>query len=262
MKKNIMMRIASCLLVAVLITSFLTGRRIAKYHSVVYGTVTAQIARYRVVANLKNVNSDGTIGNAMRDTLNIHSNGSTGNNAVRATFFNDIFLLDNNDEVDITKKADVFVPEDVLRNGDSYIVPGTGGVTILEIANEGDVTVDISLDFTYYFNGTISPVEAKYHEVDSNGNEIPLIASDGTTFPNTNIWYEQRRNGANNFLDMADVTIRLKYGETRYFKLYWRWPYYISDTQNIYDASLGNSVANGAGDLATYKVIFDVAQVD
>lgn len=272
MKKNLIMRTASCLLIAVLITSFLTGRRFARYNTTGVGNSTALVAKYNIIGYSHVVNPNGSIGGFVQEysgsvlgnkgPFNIH-NGTVGGigNAPRNAAFNDIYILDANGEPDPSKPVDID-QTNLKDNRDSKAAPGTGGVSVLKVVNGGDVTVDVSFDFTGYYDG-LANTEAKVVEVDANGNVIAnSIDSSGAKIESNNVWYRQK---SADFSVAADFTQRFAIGQTRYYKLYWRWPYDAGNEANDTYFGIHSNEYYGTQDfsrLLTYRIDFNATQVD
>jgi len=271
LKKNLIMRTASCLLIAVLITSFLTGRRFARYNSTGVGNSTALVAKYNILGYSHVVNPDGSIGGFVQEyndgilgnkgPLNIHKANNDINKAPRNAAFNDIYILDVNGEPDPSKPANID-QSNLKDSRDSKAAPGTGGVSVLKVVNGGDVTVDIFFDFTGYYESTAN-TEAKVVEVDENGNVIAnSYNSNGELIASNNVWYHQK---SDDFSIAADFTQRFAIGQTRYYKLYWRWPYDAGNEAN--DTSFGIHSkeyygTQGFNRLLTYRIDFNATQVD
>ena len=271
MKKNLIMRTASCLLIAVLITSFLTGRRFARYNTTGVGNSTALVAKYNILGYSHVVNPDGSIGGFVQEysgdilgnkgPLNIHKTNNDIDKAPRNAAFNDIYILDVNGEPDPSKPANID-QTNLKDNRDSKAAPGTGGVSVLKVVNQGDVTVDVSFDFTGYYDG-LGNTEAKVVEVDANGNVIEnSYNSNGELIASNNVWYRQK---SDDFSANADFTQRFAIGQTRYYKLYWRWPYDAGNEANDTYFGIHSNEYYGTQDfnrLLTYRIDFNATQVD
>ena len=120
MKKNKMMRIASVLLVAVLLSTCAISGTFAKYASKFVATTTATVAKWDV---------DATLGSA------------TGVFDLFATI-ND--TLDSNDEDDVA---------------DTLIAPGTEGQFTIVLNADNEVTTDYKIDFTLTKTNDNLPIE-------------------------------------------------------------------------------------------------------
>lgn len=115
MKKNVMMRVASALLVAVLMTTCAISGTFAKYTSTATGSDTARVAKWDVKLNDTTANSN--------------------------TFTFDLFktindTIDGNTETDITP------------NDGTIIAPGTQGSFDIVIKNASEVTAKYVIDYT------------------------------------------------------------------------------------------------------------------
>ena len=117
MKKNKMMRLASGLLVAVLLTTCAISGTFAKYTSKVEGTDAARVAEFTV---------DSTV-----DEIDIFAVSK---------------IYDTKDNADFTVKAD----DTDVANGttDGIIAPGTWGEFTFEVTDASEVTVNYAIDYT------------------------------------------------------------------------------------------------------------------
>jgi hypothetical protein len=143
---------------------------------------------------------------------------------------------------------------------------------VLKVVNNGDVTVDILFDITSYYENTAN-TEAKVVEVDEKGNVIgevdqngnfiaKSVDSNGNIIEYNNVWLPQR---VDNFSVKADFTQRFAVGQTRYYKLYWRWPYDADHEQKDTAVGIQSNKLYGTqnfNNLLTYRIVFNAAQVD
>lgn len=263
---------ASFLLIAVSISTFFTGRLFAKYTTTGVGIATALVAKYNIIGYSHVVNPDGSIGGFVQEysgdvlgnkgPFNIH-NGTVDDvgMAPRNAAFNNIYILDVNGEPDPSKPANID-QTNLKDNRDSKAAPGTGGVSVLKVVNQGDVTVDIFFDFTGYYDG-MGNTEAKVVEVDADGNVIEnSYNSNGELIASNNVWYRQKSDV---FSVNADFTQRFAVGQTRYYKLYWRWPYDAGNEENDNFLGINSNKYYGTQSfsrLLTYRIDFNATQVD
>ena len=155
MKKNVMMRIASVLMIAVLLTTCVISGTFAKYTASATGTASATVAKWSF-----NV---GTTDIAASDT---------------ATFAFDLFatILDANDGDD-KLEGNATTDNDVAEK---KIAPGTQGSFDIVLTNTSEVTAEVAIDFNdtqydnlaAFLNITIKCGEDVY--ADGQTIEIPM----------------------------------------------------------------------------------------
>lgn len=126
MKKNKMMRIASVLLVAVLLSTCAISGTYAKYTSQITGTDSARVAKWAFQVEEKTASVDANFTFDLFKTVND---------------------TDGNTETDITSS-----------NGDRIIAPGTQGEFTIDLKNASEVTAEYVVDFTVTNTANI-PVE-------------------------------------------------------------------------------------------------------
>ena len=117
MKKNVMMRIASFLLVAVLITTCGISGTYAKYTSEATATATARVAEWKFTVD-----------------------DSTENIAKTETFTFNLFATIN--------EEDTTTAENDVAKDETIIAPGTGGSLGVVLKNESEVNATYSVAFT------------------------------------------------------------------------------------------------------------------
>lgn len=115
MKKNRMMRLASLLLVLVLMTSSIVGGTFAKYTTTANASDTARVAKWDIQIN----------GNQMTDSY---------------TFAFDLFST--------VKDSDGTDETDIQTADGSIIAPGTKGQMSFTLENNSEVTAEYVIDYT------------------------------------------------------------------------------------------------------------------
>ncbi len=128
MKKNIMMRIASILLVAVIVTSCAVSGTFAKYVSTASGSDTATVAKW-------DIKVEGTQIAVAGDPATVAFN-----------------LFDSLKEANVTDAE-----ENITKTDGSLIAPGTGGSFTLDIVNNSEVDAEYKVTFAQ--SGATLPVE-------------------------------------------------------------------------------------------------------
>lgn len=129
MKKNYMMRIASVLLVVVLLTTSIISGTLAKYTSLASGTANARVAKW----SIKIEDADIAAANTESFTFNLFD-----------TIVDSVTV--NNGTISTSSESDVAT----AASGENYkiIAPGTGGYFQIDIENASEVTAKYSIDWT------------------------------------------------------------------------------------------------------------------
>ena len=117
MKKNKMMRLASGLLVAVLLTTCAISSTFAKYTSEVSGSDAARVAKFTVDSTADEIN--------IFDVSKIYDTNADDNYSVKA------------DDTDVTNGTT-----------DGIIAPGTWGEFTYSVSDDSEVTVNYAIDYT------------------------------------------------------------------------------------------------------------------
>ena len=144
MKKKLSMRIASCLLIALLMTTGLTSGSFAKYVSAETAHDAARVARWAFDV-------------------------SGSNMVANKTFAFDLFETVN----DTLLQNGALAPDDDVQSG--MIAPGTQGSFALVMTNTSEVEARIKLDFNW---NTLSEYITFQHSVVDSAN-APMTAQDG-----------------------------------------------------------------------------------
>ena len=167
MKKNYMMRIASVLLVVVLLTTSIISGTLAKYTSLASGTANARVAKW----SIKIEDADIAAANTESFTFNLFD-----------TIVDSVTV--NNDTISTSSESDVAT----AASGENYkiIAPGTAGYFEINIVNNSEVTAEYSIDWSI-----------------ENSLDIPVqFSTDGSTWyndinslnTNTMLSYEDSNN--------------------------------------------------------------------
>lgn len=215
MKVNIAMRLASILLMCTIATSIWTGSTLAKYSSTATGSDTATVAKWNVII-------DGTSFDSVTET--------------NMSIFGQAY--------DIETKTEEYIRQSSLYGGDlggdwekvSIVAPGTIGVADLVITNSSDVTASINVSFEEVLGGYILSAYS------SSDVRLPFLYYVGTESVNsietaadipTSNWCNEISE-----VNSALSTIRLAAGASTTIRIFWQWPFYVSDAQNSTDTSL------------------------
>ena len=189
MRKNKMMRTASGLLVATLLTTCVISGTFAKYTSSASGSDTARVAKWSFEAGETDI-------------------------VTNDTFTFDLFNTVN--------EADTTTEETHLKsaNNDTVIAPGTGGSFDIVLTNKSEVTAKYAIDFTETNSANV-PIEYSLNKDNgwtTNISSLDISASDDETLTYatgtktiTVYWrwaYEgAAQNPARNQSDTGDTTL-------------------------------------------------------
>ena len=189
MRKNKMMRTASALLVATLLTTSVISGTFAKYTSAASGSDSARVAKW---------------------SFKVGGTDIVTTNTVTFNLFNTV------------NEADTTTAETHLQNTDgSIIAPGTGGSFDIVLENKSEVTAKYAIDFTETNTSNV-PIEYKIGDdgdwtteistldIAASDADTALAYADGTETI-TVYWrwaYEgAKQNPARNQTDTSDTTL-------------------------------------------------------
>lgn len=150
MRKNKMMRFASGLLVATLLTTCIISGTFAKYTSSAAGTDSARVAKWSFMVGDKDIATE---------------------NSVDFNLFNTV------------KESNVTDDEEHIKDKDgSIIAPGTGGSFAIVLENKSEVTAKYAIDFTETNTNNV-PIEYSTDKTNwtSNINTLDITADDTET---------------------------------------------------------------------------------
>ena len=215
MKKNVMMRVASVMLVLVLLTSSVISGTFAKYVTTGDAGDSARVAKWGVVI--------------------------TGDSNIFAETYetdDDSFTLETNTVISSGTYADV----------NDLVAPGTTkeNVTVIAISGKPEVATRVA----YVGDVTLSNWEDAdgnfYCPIvititDYNGNEKAKI--DGFTYSSATELESAIETYINNFSQDYKANTNLASEDNGGLKLSWSWPYYVSDDRDVKDTYLGNCAA-------------------
>ena len=166
MKKNKMMRIASVLLVAVLLSTCAISGTFAKYTTTVTGTATAKVA-----------------------TWNVAVAGAT------ETFTFNLF--------DTLKDSNTTDTETDVDTSSKIIAPGTSGSFAINITNSSEVNAKYSTVFTVKVDGTATEETALPFTFDKTGLTGNLAMNSGSATIDVDWVWDFLETDAANAADMA-----------------------------------------------------------
>lgn len=201
MRKNKTMRLASGLLVAVLLTTSIISGILAKYTSSATGSDTAVAAKWSFMVNGTDI-------------------------AAEESFDIDLFstVLDSDGETEETDIADVA----------KLIAPGTSGSFEISLENASEVTADYSLILSAtYNNGNKVPLLFSVDGMSVEGepgDDFSLFALDDMSGD----WFDIE-NGIT--WDNGDTPMGI--GETKAVTVYWIWPYDVDEETDEADTEAG-----------------------
>lgn len=231
MKKNVMMRVASIMLVLVLMSSSVISGTFAKYVTEGSATDTARVAKWGVTVTAEN--------NTMFGSAYKSADGTVSTSYTAAT-----------DSVH-------------AENGTDYVVaPGTNG-ELSSITIAGKPEVDVKVEYVGTVDLANWTVNGDFYcplvfvITDRNGNVEATI--DGFTYTEEAVLETAIATYINNFSEKYEANTDLSNVEDGSLNISWEWPFYISDERDVKDTALGD-----AATAATIKIDISctVTQID
>lgn len=231
MKKNIMMRLASFLLVAVLISTSAISGTYAKYVTKGSGEDEARVAKWGVTVAAES--------NTMFGAAYVSADGTVSTSYTAAT-----------DSVH-------------AENGSDYVVaPGTNGdLSAVEISGKPEVDVSVSYVGTVDLNNwTVDGAfycPLQFVITDRNGSEVAKI--DGATYTQETELETAIATFINNFSAEYEANTDLSAEAEGSLNIDWVWPFYVSDERDEKDTKLGDAATAATIDI---KIDCTVTQID
>lgn len=240
MKKNKMMRLASLLLVAVMLTTCTISGTYAKYVTTGTGTDTARVAKWGVT-----VTPTGTIFSKQYATDD--TSRYSGANSV------------------------------VTSNEDKLVAPGTtGGNTLVQLSGIPEVAYRVDYTATLALSNWTISADLNGDGVDDfNGEYCPIIFTvEGTPYKIGDVGIEDTsdlitkvKTAIEDCSASYDPNLSLADASVIYPTVTWEWKY--SDVEfdaisenDIKDTALGNAAANGQAATIQLEVVTTVTQID
>ena len=162
MRNNVMMKIATVLLVAVLITTCSVSGTFAKYTSAATGFASARVARWAFTVGETNITTSNTL------TFNLFSTAYDTNGG---TATNDADVADG--------------------STNAVIAPGTWGYFVIQLSNVSEVSAKYTIDFEQVKNNAASGLNLKFYK-GAASNTLPTSSIGWTD--NINNWNIQDTN--------------------------------------------------------------------
>lgn len=227
MKKNVMMRLASFLLVAVLISTSAISGTYAKYVTHDTATDTARVAKWGVTVEA----TDTAFGHFYYNKAN--------ENGIHTTY-----------EASTDSVAS--------GNGEKVVAPGTkGNMTAIKLSGIPEVDVEV----TYKANLTLAGWEyvgvAKYCPIKITVNDNVYQIAVGTDASELEVAVE---NAINEYTKKYPAGTDLSSVGTDALRVSWEWPF--ESGHDDADTALGNQAADGSAATIALEVICTVTQVD
>ena len=213
MKKTVMMRVASIMLVLVLLTSSVISGTFAKYVTSDKAHDEARVAKWGVVVTAED--------NTMFGSAYVSADGT-----VSATY---------NAATDSVH----------AENGTDYVVaPGTeGDLTSITIAGKPEVDVAVAyvgtVDLNNWTVGGNFYCPLVFVIKDRDGNVEATI--DGSTYAEEAVLESAIATYINNFSAEYEANTDLSSVEDGSLNISWEWPFYISDDRDVKDTALGDA---------------------
>ena len=234
MKKNVMMRLASIMMVLVLMTSSVISGTFAKYVTADTATDNARVAKWGVTVTA----TDSAFGKYYYSEAN--------GNAIHTEYVA---------STDTVKSS----------NGDNVVAPGTNG-NMATIALAGTPEVDFNVKFEGKFS-----IGNKW--TDGTGYYCPLVVKvaklDGTVTTINGLDCTDAADFAGKVNDaIAACTFDAKAGtdldtlEANACQIAWEWPFSTSEANDKKDTYLGDQAADGQAAEIYLEVTCTVTQID
>ena len=234
MKKNVMMRVASIMLVLVLLTSSVISGTFAKYVTSDSAHDQARVAKFGVTVTAEDntmfgaayVSADGTV--------------STSYNAA-------------------TDSVNAF-------NGTDYVVaPGTNG-DLTNIYIEGQPEVDVAVAYVGTVDLSGWTVDGAFYcplrfVIKDRDNNVKATI-DGATYTEETVLEAAIATYINNFSAEYEANTDLADEDNCSLYMTWEWPFYVSDDNDVKDTALGDAAADGNAATIEIDITCTVTQID
>ena len=231
MKKNVMMRIASFLLVAVLISTSAISGTYAKYVTTGSAEDNARVAKWGVTVTAVN--------NSMFGSAYVSADGtvSTTYNAVTDSVH--------------------------AENGTDYVVaPGTNG-DLSSVYIEGKPEVDVNVTYVGTVDLNNWTVDGNFYcplvFVIKDRNDNIKATIDGATYTSETELEVAIATFINNFSAEYEANTDLALEDNTDLNIDWEWPFYISDERDVKDTKLGDAATAAT---ISIKISCTVTQID
>jgi len=231
MKKNVMMRVASVLLIAVLVSTCVISGTYAKYVTAESGGDSARVAKFGVVVDV-----DGT------------------------TFAKTYDDKDNGNDADIGVGANITVNSDNTGSIAELVAPGTQGKMVdIEITGTPEVDVKVTYDATVTLSGWAVAGDDFYCPlvVTINGDPYYLEGYASAAEAKTAI-----EGIIEAYTREYDVNTDLASKASENLTISWSWPFSTSAENDVKDTELGNQAVVGNPATITLTVTCTVTQID
>lgn len=237
MKKNTMMRLASFLLIAVLISTSAISGTYAKYVTQDSASDSARVAKWGVT---------------------VTANGETFATEYKA-----------DDTATLTAENAVSVKSDESGSIKDLVAPGTGA-DMVKVALTGtpEVAVKVTYDATVEINDLWKVNNVVYFPLVITVNGINYHVGVGED-TETDIYVATTAALKTKLEEVIDSYSKV-YGPNQnlatvngdYLAVSWSWPFYVSDNNDVKDTALGDAAANGNAGTFKISVKTTVTQID
>ena len=243
MKKNKMMRIASVLLVAVLLSTCAISGTFAKYVTSETSSDSARVAKWGVV-----ITANGTTFADEYDTDDDNVNGTIAKSVITAG-----------------------------TTGDSVVAPGTtGSMVSMTISGTPEVAVNVSYKATLELEGWGYTTESNSEPTVVTSHEYcPIVFTvNGVTYGTNDT------NATNKSATIEELITAVEGAIGAYSKDYapkqdlsventvatpdvsWTWAFHTDDEHDVKDTILGDAAANGTPATTSLTIVTTVTQID
>lgn len=228
MKKNIMMRLASGLLVATLLSTCAISGTFAKYVTEGSATDSARVAKWGV---------------------KVQPGGG---------MFKSAYAADAEDAATLNIENSV-----VAYNGtDKLVAPGTSGsLAAFTITGTPEVAVRVTAKVTEFDLGS------NWVASDGN-YYCPLVITvngvdyNGLTYTSADAFEDEVKDAINGYVKTYPANAVLDNTDANQLSVSWKWPFSTSDNNDVKDTDLGNQAVAGNAATVEIEVALTVTQID
>ena len=227
MKKNVMMRVASLMLVMVLVTSSVISGTFAKYVTTAAGSDSARVAKWGVT---------------------ITANGTT---------FADAYATHDGDHVSAFANSVITSGS----TGDAIVAPGTSGnMASMTLSGKPEVAVEVTYkaDLALSGNWTVDG-GAFYCPLKFN---VEGTVVDGATYNNAAALETAVENLINGWTKVYAANTNLSTVADDSVSVSWEWPFSTSEENDVKDTFLGGQAAADNPATVALTITTTVTQVD
>ena len=228
MKKNKMMRIASVLLIAVLMTTCAISGTFAKYVTDAEGTDSARVAKWGV---------------------EITANGET-------------FTTSETGTVNASATANTVLSAGAVSDISDVVAPGMSGEMVaMTLEGTPEVAVKVTYAAEIEFDGWLDESGALYLPIIVTIDGTAYSAA-GTNCTTAEAFATYLENKIAEYSCEYAAGTNLSTVENDSLAISWEWAYYVDDDTDVKDTYLGDQAADGTPSTISFTVTTTVTQID